>query len=133
MNYVKLIPLEVIRNRVKNLIEYSTPILGNDKIELIDALIRLDYTNGSVEYYNALWHKLRVCLSANHPTLFPIHRYPLNRIQPNQNYRKYPRFDISSYGAYGFQNSSYSAESYTTSTIASFEPWNVNLGQLPLS
>lgn len=119
-NYVKLIPLEVIRNRVKNLIKYSTPILGNDKIELIDALITLDYINGSVEYYNALWHKLRVWLSTSHPTLFPIHRYPLNRVQPNQSYRKYPRFDISSYGTYGFQNSSYSVEPYSISTIANF-------------
>lgn len=127
-NYVKLIPLEVIRNRVKNLIEYATPILGNDKIELIDALITIDYTNGSVEYYNAFWHKLRMWLSTTHPTLFPIHRYHLNRVQPNQSYRKYSWLDNSFYGTYGFQNSSYNAESYTTSTIASFEPWNVNLG-----
>ena len=33
-NYIKLIPLEIIINRVKNLIKYATPILGEDKIKM---------------------------------------------------------------------------------------------------
>lgn len=127
-NCVKLIPLEIITNRVKNLIKYATPILGENKIGLIDALTAIDYIKGSVEYYNALWHKLRMCLSTSHPTLFPIHRYRINRIPYNQDFRKYPWLKNSFYGTYSSNNSTSAVEPYSISTYASFEPWNVNLG-----
>ena len=127
-HYVKLIPLEIITNRVKNLIKYATPILGEDKIEMIDMLTKIDYIRGTVEYYNALWHKLRVWLSITHPTLFPIHRYRINRIPYNQKFRNCPWLKNSIYGTYSSNDLTSAVERYSISTTASFEPWNVNMG-----
>ena len=116
-NYIKLIPLEIIINRVKNLIKYATPILGEDKIKMIGAITAIDHSTESVEYYNALWHKLRMWLSITHPTLFPIHRYRLNRI-PSKH--RYSWVDNSFYGTYGFQNPTSATEPYSISTITNF-------------
>ena len=119
-NYIKLIPLEIIINRVKNLIKYATPILGEDKIKMIGAITAIDYSTESVEYYNALWHKLRMWLSITHPTLFPIHRYRINRIPSNHRHSWLNKLNNSFYGTYGFQNPTSATESYSTSTITNF-------------